>query len=43
MPMALPTASAARSGFPSPRDREKREALPMPISRAMARQMVVSG
>ena len=40
---AFPTAWAALSGLPAPSSRENREALPMPMSSAMARQMVVRG
>ena len=43
MVKAVPTAWAAFSGRPAPSSSEKREALPIPMSSAMARQMVVSG
>lgn len=43
MVTADPTARRAASVSPAPRLRLNRAALPTPISRAMDRQMVVSG
>ena len=40
---AFPTYRAALSGLSAPSSREKPAALPIPIKRAMAIQMVVSG